>query len=131
VDIVITEWALDSYLDLLHGNVFARDEYKNDLRPAVLKLRDYPKDPVFQNSKFWSPAVLMGAVISCGFKMKWHQVGNGKVQLRLPVAIVGGTAFLCCAYVKENAAKETKALIRFEQHVELIKKSKHTERGRL
>lgn len=129
--IIITDWALDSYLDLLHGRVFPKDDYWNDLRPAVLTLKNFPSDPVFQNDKFWGPAEVMGNPISGGFKMKWRQVGNGKVQLRLPVALIGTNAYLCGAYVKENAAKETKALIRFEQHVDLIKKRKHTERGRL
>ncbi|MHB1846251.1 MAG: hypothetical protein ACYCWW_15620 [Deltaproteobacteria bacterium] len=50
--IVITEWALDSYLNLLHAGTFSRAEYKNVIRPDVVLLRDgIPSPhPKFQQS---------------------------------------------------------------------------------
>ena len=37
--IVITAWALDSYLDLKHSGVFSSEEYKTKIRPDVLLLK--------------------------------------------------------------------------------------------
>jgi hypothetical protein len=63
-------------------NAFTNEEYWNVLRPDVLLLQKYPNDPKFNQGKFWSPAQdRNGRVISDGYKMKWHQVGNGRVQL--------------------------------------------------
>ncbi len=130
MQIVITDWALDSYLDLLHGGAFTRAEYWSTLRPDVERLRSFPQDPLFGSHKFWSPASVANNVVPDGFKMKWHQVGNGKVQLRLPVGLLTD-AFLCGAYVKANASAETKALIRFKQHLNLIRQGHFVRRGTL
>jgi hypothetical protein len=131
VEILITEWALDSYLDLLNMGVFTQKDYWTILRPDVEKLRGYPADPVFQsNSKFWGPADVMGTTIRDGFKMKWHNLGNGRCQLRLPVAIIGN-AYLCGAYVKSNPSAEAKALVRFTQHINLIRRGRAVVRGKL
>ena len=54
--IVITQWALDSYLELKHGPVFTGDKYRGTIRPDVLLLKDHPGHPKFQIGKFWSPA---------------------------------------------------------------------------
>lgn len=35
VDLVITEWALDAYLEHKHRNVFTTDEYRQTIRPDV------------------------------------------------------------------------------------------------
>lgn len=40
MDIVITEWALDSYLNLKHANTFTDAEYKNTIRPDVELLKN-------------------------------------------------------------------------------------------
>jgi hypothetical protein len=109
LEIVITDWALDSYLHLLHSRVFTKEDYRNVLRPGVMKLKSYPSDVAFSNDKFWGPAEVMGNGIAGGFKMKWRQVGSGRAQLRLPVAILGRQAYLCRAYVKANAARRTKS----------------------
>lgn len=56
--VVITEWALDSYLNLKHGNVFTTQDYRTTIRPDVelLKLGLPSPDPKFNNPKFWGPA---------------------------------------------------------------------------
>jgi hypothetical protein len=43
-------------------------------------------------------------------KMKWHSLGAGQVQLRLPVMAGQRIAFLCEAYVKSNAAVDQRKL---------------------
>jgi hypothetical protein len=45
MEIVITEWALESYLDL--KEVFTKEEYLETLRPDVELLRDFPNNPKF------------------------------------------------------------------------------------
>ena len=70
MDIVITAWALDSYLNLKHAHVFTDQEYKGTIRPDVMLLKTFPIDVKFQNSKFWSIATDgKGSKISDGFKM--------------------------------------------------------------
>jgi hypothetical protein len=130
LEIVITQWALDSYLELKHDRTFTDQEYKQEIRPDVLLLKNYPKDPKFSNAKFWSIAESSGTRIYDGYKMKWHQVGNGKVQLRLPVGIMN-EAYLCGAYVKGDPKKEKRRLEKFRTHLELIRQSRFTECGRL
>jgi hypothetical protein len=89
LDIVITEWALQSYLDLKHKRVFTKDEYTQVIRPDVELLKGGLKSPheKLENGKFWGLATLNGNVIRQGYKMKWHQIGPGRVQLRLGIAI--------------------------------------------
>lgn len=101
------------------------------IRPDVLRLKTYPLDTKFGNGKFWSPAQDgTGNLIKDGHKMKWHQMGSGKVQIRLPVAMLA-EALLCEAYVKENEKQEKRRLARFKVHMQLIKMGRFTERGRL
>jgi hypothetical protein len=131
MEIVITEWALNSYLELRHKQTFSAQDYRERIRPDVVLLKDYPDEPKFQNDKFWSPAVDQSHhPIRGGFKMKWHQIGSGRVQLRLPVGMFD-EAFLCEAYVKGNKKEERRMLARFKTHVALIGRGRHTERGRL
>jgi hypothetical protein len=56
MEIVITEWALDSYLNLVAQQAFTAQEYKMVIRPDVERLKTYPSDPKFQSHKFWSQA---------------------------------------------------------------------------
>jgi len=42
MDILITQWALDSYLDLKQDYVFSEEEYKAVIRPDVMRLHYYP-----------------------------------------------------------------------------------------
>lgn len=131
MEIIITEWALDSYLTLKGKQAFSDAEYRKVMRPDVLLLKNYPSDPKFGQNKFWSEAQDAAKVrIPNGFKMKWHQMGNGKVQIRLPVGLFADT-FLCEAYVKENPKQEARRLARFKTHLQLIRQDRYTERGRL
>lgn len=131
MDIIITEWGLDAYLNLKHAQVFTRQEYKTQIRPDVLLLRDFPNRPEFSNSKFWGPATdKAGNSIQGAFKMKWHNIGNGKVQLREGVAI-GVAAFLCQAWVKSNDAKDKREAAKLKSHLNAIAAGNYTERGRL
>jgi len=131
MEIVITSWALNSYLDLKHSKVINNQDYKNTIRPDVMLLKTYSADPKFQNSKFWSIATDQSKNrIPDGFKMKWHNLGNGNIQLRLPIAIFA-EAMLCEAYVKGNAKEEQRKIARFKTHLELIRRGQFTECGRL
>ncbi len=132
MDVLITQWALDSYLDLKADNVFTDEEYKEILRPDVLLLRQYPNDQKFKQGKFWSPANDSGSgIISNGYKMKWHQIGNGRVQLRLTVAILDNKCFLCEAYVKKDDKVDIRKLLKFKGYIQLIRQGCYTVRGKL
>ncbi len=123
MDIVITQWALDAYLDLKHRRVFSMDEYWEIIRPDVVLLKKYPGDINFSNGKFWSPTI-----VNNGYKMKWHQIGNGKVQLRLTVAI-SRDAFLCESYDKKDEKQEKRKLAKFKTYTQLIRNGQYTTRG--
>ena len=105
------------------------------IRPDVERLRGgIPShDQKFTNAKFWGPAKLRNATLPDGYKMKWHNLGTGKVQLRLPVAIGGTkrTAFLCEAYVKRDAKYEDRKMARFKTHMNLISQGRYVYRGHL
>jgi hypothetical protein len=53
MDIVITAWALDSYLDLKHTHVFTDPEYKGTIRPDVMLLKTYPQLKVLVHCHRW------------------------------------------------------------------------------
>ena len=63
--------------------------------------------------------------------MKWHQIGNGKVQLRLTVGIYGNECFLCEAYVKSDEKVDRRKLAKFKGYLDLIRQGCYTIRGRL
>jgi hypothetical protein len=132
-EVIITEWALASYLDLKHRRVFTRQEYVSVIRPDVVLLKGGipPTDPRFSNSKFWGPAKLGNVRLANGFKMKWHQVGPGQVQLRLPVTAGSQKVFLCECYEKLNASYERRKLARFKTHMNLIAQGRYVYRGTL
>lgn len=132
MEVIITQWALDSYLNLRHQNVFSDNEFETILKPDGLLLLQYPNDPKFKNNKFWSFAQdKNGGVISDGYKMKWHNIGSGRVQLRLPVGIINGAAFLCGAYVKNDEKIEKIKLAKFKDHLRLIRLNRHIVKGKL
>ena len=132
MDIVITEWALQSYLDLRAQNVFSDQDYWNVIRPDVELLEQYPADPKFKNQKFWSVATdLAGKAIPNGFKMKWHNLGPGTVQLRLAVAMWQGEALLCRGYVKSSDAADKREMAKLKHHLLLISQGSYTRRGKL
>jgi hypothetical protein len=131
MEIVLTAWALDSYLDMKHAKVFTNQEYKGTIRPDVELLKKYPGDVKFQNSKFFSFATDgMKNRIPDGYKMKWHQIGPGLVQLRAPVGIFA-EAYLCQAYVKKDPKMEKRMMAKFKTHLQLIRQNQFTECGRL
>ena len=49
-NVIITEWALDSYLNLKHAQVFTDHEYWNVLRPDVELLKDGIPSPTRSSS---------------------------------------------------------------------------------
>jgi hypothetical protein len=131
--VIITEWALDSYLNLRHANVFTPHDYRSILRPDVELLKDGIPSPHarFSNPKFWGPAKQGNVVLHDGYKMKWHQLGAGQVQLRLPVMSFTRSAFLCEAYVKANSATDQRKMARFKTHMNLIFQGRYIYRGAL
>lgn len=130
MEVVITEWALQSYLDLNH--VFTPEEYQKKLRPDAELLASYPKDPKFDNDKFWGPCKdKSGKVIPQGHKMKWHNIGHGRVQLRLLVVIACNSAYLCNAYVKDNENTDFREMAKLKIKIQLINEGKFISRGRL
>ena len=44
MEIIITAWASDSYLELKRDGVFSIEEYKNVIRPDALRLKNFPND---------------------------------------------------------------------------------------
>lgn len=132
-EIIITEWALDSYLRLKKASTFTDQEYWDTIRPDVELLHaGIPSPhPQFQNSRFWGPAKQGNVVLNGGFKMKWRQMGPGQVQLRLPVMAGTQKAFLCEAYVKANASVDQRKMARFKTHMNLISAGRYTFRGKL
>lgn len=132
MEIFITQWALDSYLDLKYEHVFSKQEYHEIIRPDVFLLKSFPHEGKFSQSKFWSVAQDQGGrVIPNGYKMKWHHIGNGLVQLRLTIGIFDHECFLCEAYVKQNEKMEFRKLARFKTYLQLIRQNQYTIRGRL
>lgn len=132
MEVKITQWALDSYLDLKNRNVFSDAEFNTIIKPDGLLLLEYPRHPKFDNNKFWSPAQdKNGVIIPDGYKMKWHNIESGRIQLRLPVGIINGVAFLCQAYVKSDDKTERLKLAKFKDHLKLIRSNRHTVKGKL
>lgn len=130
MEIIITSWALDTYLELSHSQSFSADDYHETIRPDVMRLKSYPNDPKFMNGKFWSIASDESGQISGGFKMKWHNLGYKNLQLRLLVGMYK-EAYLCQAYVKTDPKKEKRMLAKFKTHLALIEMGRFTECGRL
>ena len=131
MEIIITQWALDSYLQLKHANMFSDEDYWGTIRPAVMLLRDYPDAPEFGNGKFFGPATGASGAIAGGYKMKWHNLGPGRIQLRLGVALWDEEAFLCEGYVKSSPQVDRRMMARFSFHIDQIREGNVIERGRL
>lgn len=122
--ILITDWALQTYLELKHAREFTDAEYWKVIRPDVELLKRFQEEPKFNSNKFWSPADVAGVQIPGAFKMKWHNIGPGKVQLRLGVVLHKGEAFLCRAFVKNDKSEKREAP-RLRQHALLIAQGRH------
>lgn len=134
MNVIITDWALQSYLDLKKNNQFTTNDYKTILRPDAELLKDGIPSPhtKFSNSSFWGPATdRSGNNIQYGYKMKWHNLGPGNVQLRLAIAVIGGDAFLCRAYVKSSASVDKREMAKLENHIQEILGGNINSRGNL
>jgi hypothetical protein len=59
LDVLITEWALRSYLNIVHAGLMRRDEYLSVVRPDVERLEAFPVDPKFALAGFWGPLCAM------------------------------------------------------------------------
>lgn len=130
MDIVITEWALQSYLELY--GVFTTNEYQEKLRPDAELLKGYPDNLKFKNDKFWGPCKdKSGRLIHQGYKMKWHNIGPGRIQLRLLVVITNDIAYLCNAYVKDNENTDFREMAKLKIKIQFIKEGRFILRGRL
>ena len=142
MEVIITEWGLQSYVDLKSKGVFTDADYKSHLRPdaELLKTDDPfdPNHPKFSNDKFWGPAKNKGNIVKFGYKMKWHNLGPGKVQLRLCVVIVeivfeklkAQRAFLCSSYVKDDKT-EAREMARIKMKIQKIEDGTFVYRGKL
>ena len=142
MEVIITEWGLQSYVDLKGKGVFTAAEYKSKLRPDARLLKtDDPFDPAhpkFSNDKFWGPAKSKGKIIKFGHKMKWHNLGPGKVQLRLCVVIIetvfeklkAQRAFLCSSYVKDDKT-DAREMARLKVKIQKIEDGTFIFRGKL
>lgn len=134
MEVVITEWALQSYLELKNDRAFTEEEYKTVIRPDVELLADGFPSPHAKlgNNKFWCPAESKsGEVLRSAFKMKWHNVGDGKNQLRLLVAIIDDAALLCEAYVKKNDSDDHRHAAKMKIHLSNIAEGTYVTRGKL
>jgi hypothetical protein len=69
-------------------------------------------------------------VINSGFKIKWHNLGANRVQLRLPVGMMN-EAYLLHAYLKKDPKFEARQMAKLKTRLELIKRNQFTECGRL
>jgi hypothetical protein len=133
VQVHITEWATDSYFDLVVSRkVISRADYKSIIRPDVELLKPERGLPLqnqkFKKSTFWGPATSLGKAINNSFKMKWHNFGSGKFQLRPCIGIIGAESFLCRAYVKDDKTEKREMAI-FKIHMQRILNGKYTKRG--
>ncbi len=129
MEVIITEWALKSYLGLVHDHAFSKEEFHHTIRSDVLLLKSYPHHEKFVNSKFWGLATVGGSVIEHGFKMKWHNMGNGNIQLRLAIVILRNKIYLCHGYIKTNEKIDKKEMNNLKIKIQRIKENTHKEMG--
>ena len=119
MEIKITDWALQSYLEL--NDIFSEKEYREIIRPDTELLYEYLRHPKFGNDKFWGPCKdKSGKIIHQGYKMKWHNIGSGKVQLRLLIVIADKTAYICNAYVKDNESTDFRKMSKLKIKIQQI-----------
>jgi len=60
-----------------------------------------------------------------------HNMGDGCVQLRLTIGIIGDQCFLCEAYVKHDDKEDKRRLAKFKVYLDLIQQGRYTIRGKL
>lgn len=137
---IITEWALQSNLDLKAKGIFSTQDYRTILRPdAELLKTENPFDSNhhrFGNSNFLGPATHKNVIIKYGYKMKWHNFGAGRNQFRLCIIIITTElngeekqrAFLCNGYVKDTN-REKREMARLKIKIQKILDGTYTYRG--
>ncbi len=142
MEVIITEWGLQSYISLKAKGAFTDSEYQKVLRPdaKLLKTDDPfdPNHPKFSNDKFWGPATSKGQIVKYGYKMKWHNLGPGKNQLRLCVVIVETEledkkeqrSFLCTSYIKDDKT-EKREMAKLKTKIRKILDGTYVYRGKL
>ena len=142
MEVIITEWGLQSYISLKGKGAFTDSEYQKILRPDanLLKTDDPfdPNHPKFSNDKFWGPATSKGQIVKYGYKMKWHNLGPGKNQLRLCVVIVETEledkkeqrSFLCTSYIKDDKT-EKREMAKLKTKIRKILDGTYVYRGKL
>jgi hypothetical protein len=130
VELILTNWALDSYQELRKSHIFSNEEFWKMIRPDVLLLKGgYPSPhEKFNQSKFWGMATLNSNPIQNGFKMKWHNVGEGKVQLRLCVVILKRKIYICNGYVK-NDKSDLREMAKLKLKITKINENKFVQLG--
>jgi len=104
--VLITKHALQTYLALKHQGQFTDEEYREKLRPDAERLKSWPGDEKFDQSRFWGPAEFKGKRIPDAFKMRWRNIGPGRIQLRLGVVRYGETWLLYEGYRKDTRAEK-------------------------
>jgi hypothetical protein len=131
--VVVTEWTLDSFLQLAQRGVLTSAEHGGVLRPDLVLLRQGlpATDPRFHAHAFWSPAKQGSWLIRGGYKMKWHQLGPLQVELRLAVTALPGQVLLCECYDKASSADERRKMARLKTQMNLIAAGRYTHRGTL
>ncbi len=142
MEVIITEWGLQSYIYLKSMGIFTDQDYRIQLRPnaELLKTDDPfdPNHPKFSNAKFWGPATSLGKIVKYGYKMKWHNFGPGNVQLRLCVVILESViekvklkrAFICNSYVKDDKT-DAREMARIKIKIQKIEDGTFVYRGKL
>lgn len=68
-------------------------------------------------------------MIPKGFKMKWHNVGTGNIQLRLCVALVGQDAWLCHGYAKTSPQGDLREAAKLKERIRLIENGRVAIKG--
>ena len=63
--------------------------------------------------------------------MKWHNIGDGLIQLRLTVGMLGSEFYLCEAYIKTDDKVDRRKLAKFKGYLDLIRQGRYTYRGTL
>lgn len=130
MDVYITDWGFQTFLELKHKRAFTDQEYSSTIRPDAEKIKLYPNDAKFQNNVGWGPAKERGGVnIQHGFKLKWHNIGSENIQLRVGVAIINSKSFLCRGYIKSSDAVDKREIARLKTHINRISKGKYKWMG--
>lgn len=100
--ILITDWALSSYSEFVPMTISV-EEYWSTVRPDIERLFQFAGEQKFRDARFWGPAESgPNRTVPEGYKMKWHNIGNGGLQLRLGVTFFAGDAWLLHAWCKTS-----------------------------